>query len=55
MLAFGLSAWAHLNFWICLGVIVFAILVNGIIAMIEDEMPGGFNKPKPDDPPGKQL
>ena len=53
LLAFGLHAWTHLNFWICLGMVVVAILVNGIIATIEDKMPGGFNNPKPDDPRGK--
>ena len=51
LLAFGLHGWTHLNFGICLGMVVGAILINGIIASIEDEMPGGFNNPKPDDPP----
>ena len=53
LLAFGLHVWVHLNVWVCLGIVVFGILLNGIIAMIEDEMPGGFNNPKPDDPSKK--
>jgi hypothetical protein len=54
LLAFGLHAWIHLNFWICLGIVVFGILLNGIVATIEDEMPGGFNNPKPDGPDHKR-
>jgi hypothetical protein len=48
LLAFGLHAWLGLNFRAGLGLILGAILVNGILATIEDEMPGGFNNPKPD-------
>ena len=46
-LAFGLHAWIGLTFWACLGLVVFGIIINGIIATIEDEMPG-FHNPKPD-------
>jgi hypothetical protein len=53
LLAFGLHAWSHVNFWACLAIVVVAILLNGVIAMIEDEMPGGFNNPNPDDPHDK--
>jgi hypothetical protein len=53
LLAFGLHAWIHLNFWVCLEIVVVGILLNGIIATLEDEMPGGFNNPKPDDPRDK--
>jgi hypothetical protein len=32
LLAFGLHAWIHLNFWVCLGIVVVGILLNGTIA-----------------------
>lgn len=54
LLASGLHAGIHLNFRICLGIVVFGILLNGIVAMIEGETPGGFNDPKPDDAPSKR-
>jgi hypothetical protein len=47
-LAFGLHALSGLNFWICLVVVFFAMLLNGYIATIEDEWPGGFNNPEPE-------
>ena len=50
LIAAGLHAWTSLNFWACLELVVFGILINGIIATIEDDMPGGFNNPKSDDP-----
>lgn len=34
LLAFGLHAWIHLNFWACLGIVVFGILLNGIIGRL---------------------
>jgi len=53
ILAFGFHRWIGLNFWACLALVVFAILVNGLIAAVEDELPGGFNNPKPDGNPDK--
>lgn len=35
--------------WIAIVFAIFAILVNGYIAMIEDQLPGGFNNPRPED------
>jgi hypothetical protein len=37
LLALGLHAWIHLNLWVCFGIVVMAILVNGIVAMFEDD------------------
>jgi len=37
------------GFWTAVGVIAFAILVNGLVATVEDELPGGYNNPKPTD------
>jgi hypothetical protein len=47
-LAFGLHALSGLNFWICLVMVVCVMLLNGYIATIEDDWPGGFNNPKPE-------
>ena len=44
-LAFGLHALSGLNFWISLVMVVCAMLLNGYIATIEDDWPGGFNNP----------
>jgi hypothetical protein len=35
------------GFWIAAGVIALAILINGAVATIEDELPGGYHNPKP--------
>lgn len=37
------------GFWVAVGVIAVAILVNGLVAAVEDELPGGYNNPKPSD------
>jgi len=34
-------------FWYGVAIGAGALLVNGIIATVEDDMPGGFNNPKP--------
>ena len=47
LLTWGLHAVSGMSFWVSLGVVIAAILINGIIATIEDEMPGGFNNPAP--------
>jgi hypothetical protein len=46
LVAFGLHTWFHLNFWLCFVLVVVAIKINGMIATIEDEKPGGFLNPK---------
>lgn len=46
LLAWALHAWLDVGFWVSLGIVLAAILVNGIVALVEDEMPGGFNNPK---------
>ena len=38
-----LSHFAKLNFWLCLGITVVAFVVNGWVATLEDDLPGGFN------------
>ncbi len=37
LLAWGLHSLVHLNFWVCFGIAVFGILINGVIIMFEDD------------------
>ena len=48
VLGFGLHALSGLNFWITLVMVVCGMLLNGFIATIEDDRPGGFNNPEPE-------
>ena len=43
--ATGISAFYGVTFWWAFAVLAVAILVNGLIATIEDDLPGGFNNP----------
>jgi Flp pilus assembly protein TadB len=56
LVAVVISYLSNLNIWICLGVVVAAWVVNGIIAEIEDRLPGGFLNPRrgPDKGSGSQ-
>ena len=45
ILAVALSACTDLPFLVAFPIIVFAILVNGLFATLEDDLPGGFNNP----------
>ena len=45
LLAAALSVWTDLPFLVAFPIIVFAILVNGLVATLEDDLPGGFNNP----------
>ena len=47
LLAWGLHAISHLNYLVCFGLVVAGIAINGWIATFEDEMPGGFHNPTP--------
>lgn len=42
-------------FWIAAAVLAVAVLINGIVAIFEDERPGGFNNPKPAEPEPKRV
>jgi hypothetical protein len=48
LVAFCLHVWLGLDFWVCLGLVVVCVGLNGIVAAIEDELPGGFHIPRPD-------
>jgi hypothetical protein len=45
------SAVGWLPFWSMLGIFIAVILVNGLIATVEDDLPGGFNNPNGDATP----
>jgi len=47
LISFGVYKYTNFNFWVCLGIVILAILANGWLATIEDDTPGGFNDPKP--------
>jgi hypothetical protein len=47
-----LFAWfSGLPYWASALIVVAAILVNGLVARIEDDLPGGFNNPDGTDTP----
>jgi|SRR5450631_1325629 hypothetical protein len=43
--AVALSHFAKLNIWACLGMVAAAIVINGLVATLEDDLPGGFSNP----------
>ncbi|WP_304360006.1 hypothetical protein [Collimonas fungivorans] len=45
MLAAVLAAISGLRFWWAFLIVVAAILINGWVATLEDELPGGLNNP----------
>jgi hypothetical protein len=45
LLGGGMSYFTDLGFWPAFAMSIFAILINGLIATVEDEAPGGFNNP----------
>jgi hypothetical protein len=47
VLSIALHKVSALNFWACLAPFVGAMLLNGYVATIEDDWPGGFNIPDP--------
>jgi hypothetical protein len=44
-----ISYFTEFNFWILLGIIVAAMVINSIIAETEDNEPDGFNNPSDND------
>ena len=45
VVAVMLSRWKEWNAWLVFGLISIAILVNGLVATVEDQLPGGLNNP----------
>jgi hypothetical protein len=50
-LAAVISAWADVPFLVVFIIAVFATLANGLLATLEDDLPGGFNNPDGTDTP----
>jgi hypothetical protein len=46
--AAAFSYFTKLNFWLCLGVVAAAWMINSVVAEIEDRIPGGFLNPRKD-------
>jgi hypothetical protein len=46
LIAWAINSWMGVPFWVSLLMVVGAIVANGILALVEDEMPGGFNNPR---------
>lgn len=40
--------WTGIGFWVAFAIVYVAMLINGWVATLEDEQPGGFNNPKSD-------
>jgi hypothetical protein len=51
LIAATVGHFAQLNFWLCLGITRGALLVNGWVTL-DDDLPGGFNDPARNRPPG---
>lgn len=49
VVAWGIAHFSRLGFWPAYGIVVAAMLINGIVAEAEDDAPGGFNNPLPPD------
>lgn len=43
--AYLLSALSDLPFWHAIAIALAALVINGLIATVEDDSPGGFNNP----------
>jgi hypothetical protein len=47
LIAWAISHWTSFPFWGAFAIVIGALVINGIIAEIEDNAPGGFNNPHP--------
>ncbi len=47
LIAWGINHWIGFPFWGVFAIVIGSMIVNGIIAEIEDDAPGGFNSPTP--------
>jgi hypothetical protein len=44
-----MRAMSRMPYWACLAIVVGSMVVNGWLAEWEDNRPGGFNNPTPDE------
>ena len=49
ILAFAVSRIWRVNFWMVFGITAAALVINGIVAEVEDRLPGGFLNPRTKD------
>ena len=45
------SYFSGLGYWLVFAIVVAAFLINGFVAVVEDDLPGGFNNPDGTDTP----
>jgi len=45
LVAAAVSAASGLRFWWAFAIVAVATLINGFVATLEDDLPGGFNNP----------
>ena len=51
-IAAAISYFSGLGYWLAFAIVAGAVLFNGFIATVEDDLPGGFNNPDGTDTPG---
>ena len=51
LVAWGVTHFSTFGFWPAFAIVVVAMFINGIVAEVEDNAPGGFNNPLPHDEP----
>jgi len=55
LVAAAISAASGLRIWWVVALVAVAVLINGFVATLEDDLPGGFNNPDGSDTPGYAL
>ena len=45
VIGFAASMWVHIPFWICFAIALVSMVINSVVAEIEDRRPGGFYNP----------
>ena len=50
-ISWALTAFAGMSFWLAFFVVAAAFLINGWVATVEDDVPGGLNNPNGNDTP----
>jgi len=50
-IAAAISYFSGLGYWLVFAIVAGAVLFNGFVATVEDDLPGGFNNPDGTDTP----
>ncbi len=48
LIAALVSHFSRLNFWVCFGIVLLSMIINGLVAEYEDRKLGGFLNPRKD-------